>query len=422
MTYYQLSLPIMDDQNYIAWSIVAVLALTILLVFAFTKHHTYLSDQRSYTYGHLRMRIETILRPQNLSLLDLLAERAKSNQRLVRALQLSNTFVSDKPEVHKQFVGQAHGLLNHAQRRGWFMFQSIAMEAMEWYGLSESSGCPFASLVQSITLVVILVGLFQVDTPIDSFCHEDITLVANYITTLWALSKKADPIPSSLLNDLNDRLRLLVPDKDTFPQPLNFIVPAWETLWRVVATTVAYAQKDPQIQKEFAYFHDNPSESRFREGQDGSISVKSVVTEVMRLHPPSKHIARMRRGPWCPSWIGRVIGINGMIGYQKKVADVEAILRCEEIWGMDSQVFKPERHHHPIIREQEEVMGFVFGYGPLRCVAATWAPMAASIISGAIIAHLETENYILEQGQCIGSREGWNGWQVRRNPCIVSDS
>jgi len=378
-------------------------------------------NQRPYTYIHLRTRIEDILRPQNLSTLDLLAERARSNQRLVRALQLSNTFVSDKAEVRKQFVGQAHGLLNYAQRRGWFALQSIAVEAMKWSenkaGLSESSGRPFDSLVQTITLVVVLVGLFQVDNPIDSFCHEDIMLVANHITTLWALSKKTDPIPSSLLDDLNARLRLLVPDKETFPQPLNFVVPAWETLWRVVATTVAYAQQDPRIWKEFTYFHDNPSENRFREGQDPSLSVKSVVNEAMRLHPPSRHIARMRRRPWCPSWIGRVVGT---MGYEKIVADVEAMLRCE-IWGMDSQVFRPERHH-PIIREQEEAMGFVFGHGPLRCVAASWAPMAASIISGAIIAHLEKENYVLERGRSIGGREGWNGWQIRRNHCMVSDS
>ena len=42
---------------------------------------------------------------------------------------------------------------------------------------------------------------------------------------------------------------------------------------------------------------------------------------------------------------------------------------------------------------------------PLRCVAASWAPMAAAVISGAIMAHLERESYILEPCRCIGGRE-----------------
>ena len=399
---------------------VVALALLLLLTFGYTKyHHTALSNQTSHTYNELRTNIKAILHPRNLSIPDLLAERASSNQRLVRALQLSNTFVSNRPDVHKQFVSQARRLLNIAQQHGWSTFQSIAMEATKWYdkevGISEPDGSPFSSLVQSTTLVVVLAGLLHVDNPIDSFCYADITLVAKHITTLWALSKKPEPIPPSFLDDLNSRLRSLVPDDETFPQPLNFVVPAWETLWRVVATTVAYAQQDPLILKEFQYFHADPSEERFRKGRNSELSVKSVVYEAMRLHPPSKHIARMRRRTWCPSLIRRVIGrVSATMVYERKVADIEAMLRCE-VWGTDGQVFRPERHHHSIIvPEQAEALNFVFGHGPLRCVAASWAPMAAAIISGAIMAHLEQESYVLEPGRCIGGREGWNGWQVRR--------
>jgi hypothetical protein len=211
---------------------------------------------------------------------------------------------------------------------------------------------------------------------------------------------------------------LLVPDDKTFPQPLNFIVPAWETLWRVVATTVAYAQQDPLILNEFEYFSAHPSDERFRKGRNPELNVKSVVYETMRLHPPSKHITRMRRHTWCPSLIGRVIGrVYAPMVYERKVADIEAMLRCE-VWGTDSHVFRPERHHQNI-PEQVEALSFVFGHGPLRCVAASWAPMAAAVISGAIMAHFERESYILEPGRYIGGREGWNGWQVRGNSRIV---
>ena len=406
-------------------SIITALALLLLVTLGYTRYHIPLvSNRQSYTYNHLLTNIKTVLHPRTLSIPDLLSERAESNKRLVRALHLSNTFVSERPDVHNQFVTQARGLLNIAQQRGWSTFQSIAMEAINWYDeevkISES-GSPFSSLVQGTTLVVVLAGLLHVDNPIDSFRHADITLVANHITALWALSKKMEPIPPSYLKNLNSRLRLLVPDDETFPQPLNFVVPAWETLWRVVATTIAYAQQDPLILEEFEYFHADPSEERFRNGRNSKISVKSVVWEAMRLHPPSKHIARMRRRTWCPSLLRRVIGkVYTTMVYDRKVADIEAILRCE-VWGTDGQAFRPERHHQ-LTTEQEDALKFVFGHGPLRCVAASWAPMAAAVIAGAIITHLKRERYMLEPGRCIGSREGWNGWQVRGNSRIISDS
>jgi len=72
-----------------------------------------------------------------------------------------------------------------------------------------------------------------------------------------------------------------------------------------------------------------------------------------------------------------------------------------------------------IIPEQAEAMNFVFRHAPLRCVAASWAPMAAAVIFGAIMTQLERESYILELGRCIGGRDWSNAWQVSR---ITSDS
>jgi hypothetical protein len=121
--------------------------------------------------------------------------------------------------------------------------------------------------------------------------------------------------------------------------------------------------------------------------------------------------------------MSKMIGkVSATMVYERKVADIETMLRCE-IWGTDGQVFRPERHHQStIIPEQAEALSLVFGQGPLRCAAAAWSPMAAAIISGAIMAHLERERYKLEPGQCIGGREGWNGWKVRSDSRIVSGS
>lgn len=94
----------------------------------------------------------------------------------------------------------------------------LAMEAIQWYdkevGMSDS-GCSFSSLVQSTTTCRRSRWSFvrrQSDGLMDPFCHADITPVTKDISTIWALSKKLDPIPSFFLGHLNSRLRMLVPD------------------------------------------------------------------------------------------------------------------------------------------------------------------------------------------------------------------
>jgi hypothetical protein len=95
-------------------------------------------------------------------------------------------------------------------------------------------------------------------------------------------------------------------------------------------------------------------------------------------------------------------------------ADVGAVLRCRKIWGMDAASFVPRRHLPPTVtKEQKEAMGWVFGYGKLRCVAATWAPMAAGVVAGAVVERMEREGMEVVNGRGgIGGRGGWEGWWV----------
>ncbi|KAF8162710.1 hypothetical protein B0H34DRAFT_794497 [Crassisporium funariophilum] len=388
----------------------------ILLPISLFRYISSLRSQRK-TYNDLLAKVRLILHPPDVNLVGLLTERATSNERLIRALKLSNTFVSGDPGVHKTFVSQAHRLLNDAQRRGWWFFRETAVEAVQWskHAALEPVG-PFHSYIQNITLAIILVALLQVDEPMHSFAYDKVELVASHITTLWALSKKPGAIPPHLLDELQSSLRLLIPDAETFPYPLDFVIPAWETLWRVVASVVAYAHNDPIILQEFRLFHADPNEERFRGDTDSLLSAKGVITEAMRLHPPSKHIARTRRRSWYPPFITKVMEkIWPKISHVREYADVEALLRCE-IWGSDTNEFKPQRHHHSsqTCRQQTDALLSAFGHGPLRCIAATWAPMAAAVIAAAILNELNGATYTLKAGTSIGGREGWNGWTVTR--------
>ncbi|KAF8959738.1 hypothetical protein BDZ97DRAFT_1380323 [Flammula alnicola] len=369
--------------------------------------------KKKATYHRLVHRVKYILHPASLTLQEMLYERSQSNQRLVRALGLSNTFVSEEEAVHKDFVTRARRLLSTAQRKGWRHFQTIACEATQWQ--LQCSQQPFDSLIQNITLVVILAGILGVEGQIQSVSHEDIALVAKNITALWALSKKPDPIPPHLLEQLTEHLRHLVPDEETFPTSLDFVVPAWETLWRVVATTVAYSHDNEEIRGAFAAFSACPTDETFRGGEESdNVDVKSVVAEAMRLHPPSKHIGRSKKRVWCPAFVARwlpsrVIRVN-------QNADIAALPRSEDVWGPDADVFLPRRHNSQhILPQQREALTFAFGHGPLRCVAASWAPMAAAVISGAVLDYIGSDGYVLEAGRHIGGRAGWNGWLLRKS-------
>ena len=370
------------------------------------------------TYSQLIIKAKNVLCHPGLKLEDHLKERSDANQRLVRALHLTNTFVSPDPAVHKAFVEHARRLLNAAKCRGWAHFQATAIDAVQWQ-LSSSRDPPapqiYDAFVRNVTLVIVLVGILQLDKPIQSFCHEDVALVAKGITTLWAMSKKPDPIPPILLEELTVHLRRLVSDDEQFPNPLDFIVPGWETLWRVVATTVAYSYGNKEMRTAFEDFNVRPTEDMFRGSRaSADLSVEAIVTEAMRLHPPSKHIARSKARIYRPSFLPNWIQPRFTIRVKQR-ADVAQLLCCD-IWGPDASEFRPSRHHRrEALPEQKQALGFVFGYGPLRCIAGSWAPMAAGVIAGAILGQLDMNKYELRAGPTIGGREGWNGWVIKEH-------
>ncbi|KAG6862730.1 hypothetical protein C0993_001787, partial [Termitomyces sp. T159_Od127] len=232
---------------------------------------------------------------------------------------------------------------------------------------------------------VALLAILDIDiVDLDS---EDILVVSSLITQLWSLSKKPDPIPPDLLPRLNDHLRRLVPDDNFYPNPLDFVIPIWETMWRVVATTVAYA-RDSSESCVLAELHRSPLPVQFGRFDGTHPSAESFVTEVMRLHPPSQRIARVFPvHTFLPlSFVKLVTKVFGPLPLRREKADIGKVLRSGYTWGADAETFEPLRFHPSrLTPEQETMKSLPFGYGRFKCVAASWAPMAAAIISAAIL-------------------------------------
>ncbi|KAH6913684.1 hypothetical protein BKA70DRAFT_1421946 [Coprinopsis sp. MPI-PUGE-AT-0042] len=156
------------------------------------------------------------------------------------------------------------------------------------------------------------------------------------------------------------------------------------------------------------------------EGDDGlPFSLKNVVDEAMRLHPPSKHIGRMTvRSPFTslPPNISNIIArFMPSIVYQREQASVQEILRTESIWGPDSHLFNPSRYSSDPDKkdEQAEALSYIFGGGNLRCIGSSWAPMAAAVVSSAIFDGLDRRQYTI-----VAEKEGWIV-EMKRDEVIV---
>ncbi|EJD49452.1 hypothetical protein AURDEDRAFT_112611 [Auricularia subglabra TFB-10046 SS5] len=164
--------------------------------------------------------------------------------------------------------------------------------------------------------------------------------------------------------------------------PLEFIVPAFETLWRVVAVAFAEAHGTEAWCAPFLSLATSTdvAPAAFREGTP---SVDDFINEVLRLRPPTRRIERI--------WGGKSVK-----------ADVERAQRNPSIWGAHADEFDPLRP------KTGELLAF--GARPLKCPGATWAPQAAGILVAALL----SEGLRLQRGMKLGGRDGWDDWRVTR--------
>ncbi|OBZ75461.1 hypothetical protein A0H81_04927 [Grifola frondosa] len=333
--------------------------------------------------------IHELLAPAGTSLFSQLEARAAPNVRLVRAFDIHNTFTSADPSIHAVFVKKTKSLISPPSNNSfdWLRFSHVAVDAISAY-LPNAMLAPvaFDTVMRTVTLRTILVGLLGVDPSEVDIDFPAVDFVTRGINELWRLSKTTSALPPNLLSEVNEHLRHWVSD---VPNPLEFIIPAYETMWRVVALTVALTHSDAKTRENFRDYLEQPFLERFRHFPHSGPSVEAIIQEILRLYPPTRHISRTIAEipvPSVPSFLGCRFSRT-----VTKVADIETIQRDASVWGAFPHVFDPMRHH------------------PERCVAQHWAPQAAAIIAAAILGR-ELE---IVEGEKLGGREGWEGWTIR---------
>lgn len=352
--------------------------------------------------------IATLLDPPDFPIPLLLSARAQPNERLARIFGLGNSFVSAELRVRKQFIARARELLREHTRH-FAAFPDSARRTVAGVAshlLSPSrphqNVIPFATFVQVVTMRLVVCSFLGGDIPEDT--NEEVIFVVQAINELWALSKKRPThTQAEVFERLNGHLLQWLP---TYEHPLDFVIPSYETMWRVVAVTVARAGHDRGAQAAFSAYLDSPNDFQYKYFDNGGPSVEYFLCEVLRLHPPSRRLARATP-PQFP-------GLLAWGTVSEEIADLEALHRDTHIWGQQGHVFDPMRFHPTRLSHEQHRAFIPFGYGPLRCIAFKEAPRFAAIVAASILKAVDEPwaRYRLVCGENLGRRDGWDGWLI----------
>ena len=321
------------------------------------------------------------------SIRNALKARALPNRRLVHVFGIDNPFTSDSEDVRTHYHRLAAGLLSpdwgRLAEKSRALVRSAIHKQVRICDQPSSYGEPafaLAPVVQGLTLKVALEVLFSIDSM--SLDDEAVDTVAREINRLWVASKDDyEAVPSfPWQHDLRSALRTLLPNRSLEPDenPLNLILPAYETMWRVVLLGYLEARHHTfgagrKARSRMLHadslcalqdFLDHPDMRLRTEGDRVGFTAIHIAREALRLYPSTKSIYRSGR---CEVCSGRD---------QNYRADIEAMHRVPHIWEETSscthqrnaQCFDPLRWAK-LKPEGPEGAYIPFGIGVFTCPA-----------------------------------------------------
>lgn len=197
----------------------------------------------------LRHRTIADLNCPPIPLPDRLRLRAGPNQRLVRAFGIDNSFTTTDKTLHKKFAKSATDAIDLVKDKGWsqlgFGAEKILNSCIFYLEQKSPSqaGLPLATLMRITCFGVMIHLFFGVEA--SKMDQALVEIATEAIHKLWISSKDEDATPSA---DDKKRLeaalaKLIDADVTDLGDggALNLIIPAYETLWRVVMLTFVAA-------------------------------------------------------------------------------------------------------------------------------------------------------------------------------------
>jgi cytochrome P450 len=270
--------------------------------------------------------------------------RCKPNKWLINTLSIVNPFTIDSQSLLKGFKTKVLTTLTKWSNDDKYEELMSTIEIRTEHRLSilqsNNSKICLSKLAKEVTLDSFLSGILDVNA------NEDLlTELPGLIIHLW--KNRDDKKAQNRLQEL------LLANKDEFSKsefwqqiqtilsnhsaiisqigindfdekisnPLNIIVPGWETMWRVVFYSLLELLRHPELLKELRSELNDYSKS-YRK----CLLLQWILKETLRLYPPTKNIYRTN------SKTDQEIRIN-----------VQHIHRDKNVWGSDALDFRPDR-------------------------------------------------------------------------------
>lgn len=316
--------------------------------------------------------------------------RAVPNQRLIDAFGINNAFTTSDHGYRLRFKALAAGKLKRIDEAEWKLIANMTLELVrrKTERLEYTDGAiPLVPFVQSITLSMSLYVLFKIE-PL-SLKEKTVADIANLINELWIASKGFYFRP--LLTRKKTKLQKALGKIDsTFvftPErtPLNFILPAYETMWRVVLRCfleVVFRENNaaPEWREVLQAYLQSPTSWIFAGNaseQPDTVSVSHIANEALRLYPPTSRVYRTFK-----------------LGWKQKdfAANIEKCHRTDPVWGDDGKRFRPSRW---TTTGNQYLTAFMsFGARPFVCPAKeVFGPQMIGILVASLAAQISPENW-----------------------------
>ena len=281
--------------------------------------------------------------PENYNQLSAVEARALPNRRLVAAFHIDNAFTTTDDDYRRHFQTVADQKLSRLSENAWEQIANLT-HGLVRKEIGETGPKQYeiylVPLVQLVSLKMILHALFGHD-PLKL---EDsvIAALARNINELWIQSKESCASGKKIqpLQLATEKALIAVfPDGKLTSRetPMNLILPAYETLWRVLLRCfleVSFRNRmaDLAWRPVLTNFLAKPTYAQFEADSSelNSVSISFIVLEALRLYPPTRRVYR-------------TFQLAGSLKKETIAADIEHCQRNPTIWGEESLKFVPMR-------------------------------------------------------------------------------
>lgn len=339
--------------------------------------------------------------------------------KLRMAFGIHNSFTShDLPSVGAWLTSvREHILLNGEQWENLSVFiRNTVYNSLNPHKVinQDSSGRPqtrinLTTLIQAITMQVVLLIFFRIGEGQVPH-HEIMDLVGAINRTLMSAKSIKTLVRFKDNKDLQHALMTVFQNPEVVePQtnPLNYILPAYETLWHsalMLFNEIGFdtGREHPEWQQLIVSFSLLPSRDRFRSRMmKENISAEDLVNENLRLHPPIPEIPRVYK-----------FSQQSQRRSTDMIAGIKTCHTSPHIWGGDADKFNPSRWRNVTDEQREAFMPF--GVEPFRCPARTgFGPMVTGIMVGALFTGIGVGGAFEYEGE--GEHGPDNDWRLEQD-------